>query len=270
MKKWFLLCAIGLSSIAFALPIQDRTIDPQALLKLTSALGIPKDADIIAETQKKWLRKANQERWEMNELSVEQREFVLQWARENGVFTAWTPLDQTYDKALILGATTSRMQLRLEYLKSLWEQGIRFKEIVWLTGERPLDKRVDEWTDRCSTETEAARIVWEETDLPEEMHALPVIFIAVPMKQEGTVLRRPDTKATILAWRETISVPGTLLFVSDQPFCGYQFAVINTNLPETFAFDVVGAGVDNITHPAAAAITLDSVARWIYEEDRGD
>lgn len=266
MKKWLCICAVVWSTIIFATPLQERSIEPKALVELSSALGIPEESDLIAQTQQRWLRKPNQERWEMTELSAEQRQFVLHWAQENGLFSAWKPLYQTYDKALILGATTSRMQLRLDYLKSLWEQGVRFQEIVWLTGERPLDKRVDAWTERCNTEAEAARIVWEETELPLEMRALPVVFIVVPMKQDG---RRPDTKATIVAWLNTNVAPSTLLFVSDQPFCGYQHAVIETNVPEDYAFDVVGAGVDvdSLKHPAAAAITLDSVARWIYEDN---
>ena len=39
-------------------------------------------------------------------------------------------------------------------------------------------------------------------------------------------------------------------------------------MPKAFLFDVVGPGVDPTQHPAAAAVLLDSLARWIYQEDR--
>jgi hypothetical protein len=159
------------------------------------------------------------------------------------------------------------MQIRLNYLKQLWNEGTRFHEIVWLTGDRPLDKRVDGLTDVCSNESEAARILWQEADLPEEMRLLPVVFIAVPMKVEGSSQKRPNTEDTIVAWLKVSPEPCKALFVSDQPFCGYQFAVIKANLPNTFLFDLVGQGVDPSSHPAAAAITLDSIARWIYQEN---
>lgn len=266
MKKWFLFLAICLCNFSFALPIQDRTIDAAALSELAFALNLPKDADIIVETQKRWLRKPGQERWELSELSIEQRMFVLDWAQKQGLFAPWKPLHKTYDKALILGATTPRMQMRLDYLKELWLEGMRFSEIVWLTGDRPLDKRVDNLTERCDNESEAARILWEETNIPEEMRNLPVVFIAVPMKPQGSSLKRPNTEDTIFAWLQTDPQPCTTLFVSDQPFCGYQFAVIKACLPESFSFDLVGQGVDPTSHPAAAAITLDSIARWIYQE----
>jgi len=266
MKKWFFLLAISLCSLTFGTPIQERKIDSASLSQLAFALGIQKEADILVETQKQWLRKGKQERWEMAELSPDQRLFVLNWAAKEGLFAPWKPGCQTYDKALILGATTSRMQLRLDYLKELWNEGIRFDEIVWLTGDRPLDKRVDGLTDRCANESEAARILWEETDLPEGMRSLPVVFVAVPMKNEGSSLKRPNTEDTLVAWLKVSPEPCKALFVSDQPFCGYQFAVVKATLPDSFLFDVVGQGVKLNSHPAAAAISLDSIARWIYQE----
>jgi hypothetical protein len=266
MKNWFFIFAICLGNLTYATPIQDHQIDSTALSQLASALNISQDADIVAETQKHWLRKSNQERWEMAELSPDQRLFVLNWARECKLFDPWKPLTNTYDQALILGATTDRMRMRLDYLKRLWNEGTRFSEIVWLTGDRPLDERVDGLTNRCSNESEAAHIIWNEMDLPEEMRKLPVVFIAVPMKINGSSLKRPNTEDTIIAWLKIATEPCKALFVSDQPFCGYQFAIIKANLPNAFLFDVVGPGVESINHPAAAAIILDSMARWIYAE----
>lgn len=266
MKKWFLLLAISLCGLSSAAPIQDHKIDPNALSQLASALDIPQDADMISETQKRWLRKAGQERWELAELSSEQSLFVSDWAEKQGLFAPWKPAAKGYDKALILGATTSRMQLRLDYLKELWIQGTRFDEIVWLTGERPLDKRIDNLTDRCNNEAEAAHILWEETTLPAGMRNLPIVFIAVPMKIEGSSLKRPSTDDTIIAWLKTTTQPCSALFVSDQPFCGYQFAAIKTYLPKSIQFDLVGQGVDSTNDPTAAVIILDSIARWVYQE----
>lgn len=266
MRRWGFFLAICFSVLAFGVPIQDHQIDPAALAQLASALDISKEASIVDATQRNWLRKPGQERWEIPELSSDEREFVLHWAAEQGLFAAWKPGSCCYDKALILGATTSRMQSRLEYLVQLWNEGVRFTEIVWLTGDRPLDSRVDDLTDRSATESEVARLLWEEADLPEEMRALPAVFIAVPMKLEGSSFKRPNTEDTLIAWLQATPEPCRALFVSDQPFCGYQFAVIKATLPELFLFDVVGQGADPTSHPAAAAITLDSIARWIYQE----
>lgn len=268
MKKLLLFCFLCCVSFLFSSPLQDRKIDPKALLQLAEALNLSLDKGLVEETQKHWLRKPGQERWEIAELSADQKAFVLKWAADQGLFDSWKPVERLYDQVLILGATTSRMQMRLDFAKQLWNEGIRFREVVWLTGDRPLDRRVDELTDRCKNESEAAHILWEETDLPEEMRALPVTFIAVPMKQEGAVLKRPNTEDTLIAWLQHSPLPGKALFVSDQPFCGYQFSIVKTILPEEYAFDLVGQGVDPMSHPSAAAITLDSIARWIYQENQ--
>lgn len=266
MKKAILALVLCLTHFVYAAPLLERSLDPQALAILGSTLGISEEGDFIEQTQKKWLRSQGTERWEMMELTQQQRLFVLEWAKEQGLFADWKPTSLSYDSALILGATTCRMQMRLDYLKQLWEEGVRFREIVWLTGERPLDDRIDRLTDRCTTESDAARAIWEESELPEQMRQLPVVFIAVPMHQEGNVYRRPNTEDTLIAWLETKPSARTCLFVSDQPFCGYQFAIVKSVLPDLFPFDLVGKGVDPSSHPAAAAITLDSIARWIYTE----
>ena len=89
-------------------PIQDLTIDPNALFELTRALGIPQGTDLLLETQKHWLRASNQERWEMAELSSEQKLCVLTYADKQGLLAPRKPALQTYDKALILGAKIGR------------------------------------------------------------------------------------------------------------------------------------------------------------------
>lgn len=187
----------------------------------------------------------------------------MNWAEKEGIYSSWTPVCNRYDKALILGTTVPLMQKRLNYLKDLWNQGIRFSEIVWLTGERPLDPQMDGHSEHYTNETEAAKWIWKDSDLPQEMHQIPTVFISVPMK--GNL--RPNTEDTIIAWLNTKPKPCTALFISDQPFNGYQFAVVKTSLPDAIPFDLAGPGVNPQSHPSAAAITLDTIARWMYQEE---
>ncbi len=82
--------------------------------------------------------------------------------------------------------------------------------------------------DVCANESEAARLIWERVEMGVD--------------------------------------PCTTLFVSSQPFCGYQYGIVDRYLPEEFLFEVVEPGTEPMSHPTAAAITLDSVARWLYVE----
>ncbi|MBS0585695.1 MAG: hypothetical protein JSR76_05275 [Verrucomicrobia bacterium] len=265
MKKWFGLLVCCLFSLLFSEPLQDRGLEQESVTELLELFAISKNSNMVEEMQKLWLRRPGQERWEMAEIPAEKKPFVLEWADKTGMLDAVEPVENFYDTALILGATTFTMKERLLYLKKLWEEGVRFKEVVWLTGDRPLDPRVETLLERCENETEAAKVIWEETDLPEEIRSLPCSFISLAMK----VGRRPNTKDTIIAWVEKGNLSSKALFISSQPFCAYQFAVIKNCLPDTITFDVVGDRVISKTHPSGAAIILDTVARTLYEQNLG-
>ncbi|HAB98269.1 MAG TPA: hypothetical protein DCE71_00405, partial [Parachlamydiales bacterium] len=150
MKNLFFFLFLSFYSLGFASTLQQHQINPQALRELVAVLNIPDEADLIEETQKRWLRKPNQERWEMAELSLDQREFVLDWAAEQNILADMKPSEMLYDKALILGATTGHMQLRLNFLMQHCVEGVRFHEVVCLSGERPLDHKVDQLVERCN------------------------------------------------------------------------------------------------------------------------
>lgn len=263
LKKMIIFCLLAIHPVIEAAPLIDHVLEENSIRELISICKTPQEGSLLETTQKYWLRNPNQERWEMTEINPEQRSLVIDWAQRNGFFFEWTPSQSQYDKALVLGSTTYNMQERFDYLKKLWLRGIRFQEIVWLTGERPLMPSSETLPPGCLTESDAARYIHEHTDLPPEMRALPVRFVAVPMKGSA----RPNTKDTIIAWGETHPPACLALFISSQPFCGYQFAVIKGSVPSEVMFDVAGQGVANPSHPAGAAIVLDTVTRWLYQDN---
>ena len=264
MLKWILACAVSVTQLIFAAPIVERKIDQQALRQLAQQLGISPDQNLLEQTQHQWLRKPGTERWDMREFAPEKRDAVLNWGKKNGIYAEWSPSRKEYDKALILGATAEWMQRRFDYLIDLWKQGVRFKEIVWLTGERPLIPGIDGLADRCANESEVARVFWKEANLPDGMRDVAVQFFDLPM--DGA--KRPTTADTVILWAKENPGPCSILVVSDQPFCGYQYAVLETYLPEQIDFELVGKECDQLSHPLAAPVTLDSLARWIYQENQ--
>lgn len=263
--KTLCLCLMACMTSLFSSPLEKRELDSSALEELFAALGVD-PARAVEQTQKEWLRKAGEERWHMQEIAPEKRQFVLEWGKKQKLFQAWEPTKMSYDKVFILGATTGRMETRLAFLKKMWKEGVRFQEVVWMTGDRPLDPQVDRLLDVCKTETDAAHYIWERAELDPQLRALPCVFIAVPMKEKEGKKLRPTTEDTVVAWLQTNPKPCTALFISDQPFCGYQFAVIKGSMPKEFGFDLVGAGVEAEKYPNAAAVVLDSLARTLYQQ----
>ena len=242
----------------FSTPLQERMISNELIDELFCEWAIRENK--LEETQVKWLRPAQKERWEIDELAVDKKIVVIEWAKRAGLFEEWTPILKHYDKAFILGSTTKSMQERLKYLSKLFDQGITFNEVVFLTSERPLDRRVDDFCDLCKTETEAAKIIWKTADLSQEIRTIPVIFISPPCQG----LKRPTTQENIKSWLAQNQTPVTALFVSSQPHAIYQYAVINHTLPESYLFDVV----TEKAAPLSAVIILDTLARWIFENEQ--
>lgn len=265
MKSFLSLFFLILPAL-FAAPLQEHSPNLEAIQILAESLGMKPEEDLIEYTQTHWLRSPSQERWEMTPLSKESSEKVLSFGLNQGLYEEWKPGQKTYHAAVILGATTGKMRSRIEHLNHLFSQGSRFEEVIFLTGERPLDPKIDEIFNGCKTESEAAVLLWDHALLPKLMRSLKVTFLSTPMKGE----KRPNTADTLYTWIDYDSslmqeTEKTFLFISDQPFCGYQFATIEKILPENLLFDVVGTSVDPRSHPLAASITLDSLARWIYQ-----
>jgi hypothetical protein len=231
-----------------------------ALIELLEWMGIRHDgtaASIAKETQKKWLRPGGAERWETPDVAEEKRAKIVQLAGKLGFISEIPPTRKKSDYCLIHGGTVSRMQLRLSYLGALWEEGVRFDQLIFLTGRRPLDPEVE--GTRWQVESEAARSLWEELSLPAALKSFPIALIDVPMKA-----KRPITADTLIAWLATHPEPGSALFISSQPFCLYQDAVAKTHLPPSFTFETVGPGGEMET--GHGGVLLDTIARWLFEE----
>lgn len=249
------------------------TLSP-LVVQLLAILNIEHDGTIptlIEVTQKNFLRPPDQERWQISEKYPEKRLHVLEILSALGMIKEIAPLDSQYEYALLPGQLLSRVKIRINHLLSLWNQGIRFNTLVVLSGARQLDPHEEAFEPRfknAKTEFEMIKIIFEQIDMPDELRALPTVFIDTPQQQtvQGT-LRRPNTADTILQWLHTNPVSGSCLIISNQPFIGYQHAVFKTLLPKHFTAETVGSKAPEHT---LLAEYLDNLARWMYVEYLGN
>ena len=112
------------------------------------------------------------------------------------MFSPWKPLYKIYDKAFILGLQP-RHAKAFGLSQTALGGGGSFLEIVWLTGDRPLDSRVDGLTDRCSTELRRLALSGKRSRPPGDLQAVPV---SLWHSMKG--MERPNTEDTILAARK--------------------------------------------------------------------
>ena len=248
-----------------------------SLLKLLAKNDCHHDGSlpsIVQVTQKKLLRQPGKERWESKTNTLPDTE-DLRLFKELYLIQEIIPTQKHYDYALLLGGVFEDVHIRVEHLIHLWKnKGVRFKSLVILTGERPLDEQIESKQSLISynvkniclptTESEMIKFVLAQTDLPSEWRkpSFSSVLVSAPMqKMADGSLRRPNTEDTVIEWlKEHNPDHGTILAVSNQPFVGYQDAVLRKNLWH-FIIETVGAAYkDN----ESRATILDALTRWLY------
>ncbi len=257
---------------------------PASFQQLAKALDMPATASWSLYRDsfiKRWGRQPGQERWQMAPLDLpdQQRREVYQALDALGVIGAWQPPKASYDYAILPGAIVPTMQARLAWLIHLWQQGVRFRQLVVLSGQRPLTSEIDKVATVFPVlqqalkkdantpemvlpmhETEAARLLLQVTPLPKGMQDIPVVFVDTPRIWQQDHWQRAHTGSTVEAWMELTPKPGSTLLISSQPSAHYQDAVFKNLLPEGFTVDT---STEALATNARLEVVLDGVATWL-------
>jgi hypothetical protein len=270
--------------------IQSDLLSP-ALFNLLEVTGIKHDGtltSIVAETQKAWLRRPGTERWNMEDNFEALKPQIMPLLKELGFLDEALPPKYHYKYALILGSTVSGMRKRISYLLELYKRGMRFANLVFLVGARPLDpikespdilyKRDNQYlpfrpgwkqpVTPAQTETEVAHMIFDQAELPAYFKdSVKIHFVDTPMqKNDNGTLRRPNTGDTVNHWLKQGIEPGTVLAISNQPYVRYQEAVLKTYLPSSFTVET--AGRPKASGKFRVGVVLDTLARWLYQEKK--
>jgi hypothetical protein len=244
-------------------PIDANEFPSPPLVFLLDLMGLPHDyslKSIVRMTQGRWLQ-ANKERWQFEPLEEYRLAYMLPFFRNLGCIEETSAERNAYDYALVLGGYYTRAELRIGKLIKEWERGVRFRRIVFLTGERFLDPETEKQFP-CKTETDLMLHLWEK-HAPAALKNTPLIVVDTPghRNKDGS-WRRPTTKDTVLHWLKMAPQPGACLAISSQPFVGYQHSVISTHLPSSFSLETIGVAEENLP----LSVYLDNLARWLFQE----
>ncbi|VHO03442.1 hypothetical protein [Candidatus Rhabdochlamydia sp. T3358] len=233
--------------------------------------------------QKNLLRQG--ERWqEQTNRFEELKPQIKPLLRELGFVDALFPHFKEYEGVIVHGALLPRARLRLYYLIEQWQQGVRFSHIYFLSGERPLEvnrenestfmddsksplKIRKDWAaplEFPKTEREMIQLVWEQSEIPEDMRKVEVHFINALMKKDakGESSIRPTTDDTVKAWLETKPPHGRYLAITNAPYINRQDLTVRIIAPFKYSFDTVGSGAGQ---QEKMAIILDELARFIFQ-----
>jgi hypothetical protein len=264
--------------------ISENQVTPpfEKLLKLHSVnYATPTLPDIVAATQKCWLRNPNTERWDLPNVKANQE--TVELFKVLGLVNAIEPQNQNFDYAVIFGANIQTMRKNLAYLLKLYTtKNVRFNEIIFLVGDRKRDsvfeaeavlkneenrhlKNKEEFTfcsaQLPSNETEIAKMIWAQAQLG-DLYNLPVTFVDTPatVTTDGKT-KRPTTIDTVREWKDKYgpNPDSSILAIAPQPHFGRQRLIIETLLDD-FKIEVAGPGKQKIKSP----LFFDAIARQLY------
>jgi hypothetical protein len=298
-KIWFILLCISVvfiqnTNILIATPqptiISDTKQDIRlhTLHDLFTTLGVKVELTyeaMNAFAQANWLRKPNQERWHMEKSEYQVKESqIIPIFRRLGMIDQVDPSIHNPDYAVILGATVSRMRTRIQHMFELIENG-RFmpKQIIILVGARPLDPTQEpeavlmnqqvvrkDWvhpTVLPTTESEAAKFIWDQLPKSDKVKSIPVTFIVTPMLKKNDKVVRPTTTDTMETWLRMSPPFGSIVAFSNNPYVPYQQetmkpALIKANwFKQGGTLETVGTAANESQD---VANLLDNTARYIY------
>jgi hypothetical protein len=176
------------------------------------------------------------------------------------------PESKEYTYAIVLGGCMRWMRQRLASLVKAWNSGVRFSQIVVLTGDRPRDVEYEndfELNNRdngimpikagwClpnvlpNNETGLVQLLFDQADLPVEFAQLPLTIVNAPKRYlpDGKLVR-PNTRTTIEHWLEQDPRPtvGSCLVASSQPYVTYQDVVMRCCMPAEFSIETIGSAI---------------------------
>ena len=255
----------------------------ETLSALLSATGTPhkKEFDSIVDATQRWRRKPDQERWEVADLKLsnEQKKKVMGYLEALGLINQLKPDRTHFDYALVLGGTAPRMKGRFQHLIKLWNEGVRFNQIIFLSGQRPTLDDIDQTEmlvadvigsdasedkkrkARPVTEKEAAEMVYMSTEMPEAMRNIKVDFFSTDRFWLVDRWQRGNTRDSIKNWAASHPKPGSALIVSNQPHLLYQQEVIRQELPKGFTTE---ATAQQSNTDGQLIMYLDALALWLH------
>lgn len=225
--------------------------------------------NIIRQTQAKWLRKPNVERWEITTQNVSFHTALHQWLKQNNFVQELPPKKEHYMYLIIMGFAAPRAKQCIAYAEKMAK---RCKKVLVLCGERPLDQKIesfgvyavvedkDHGLHEPKTETEMMQYIINHSSL----RNTEIEWYSIPMLDAGDgKKRRPTTADTIIAWQANHPQPDSCLIASVQPRAHHQDAIVRQYIPPSFTVETCAPAIEGSISDGEH---LDNLARWLYQD----
>lgn len=246
----------------------------QDIFKITETQGVETLETAIEQSKFKWIRPKKLELWHAYSiLDNTQRCALIKKIKDSDLAKEKMPKKQHYDVVIVLGAATSRVKARIEFLLKLYKMGIAWDKVYLLGSTRNLKigngtdqqiARILESNGISPTEIEMVKYIWQETEMPESLRAIPIQSIQADAHSDGTRAELTDTLAELL--KVVGDVQGkNFLFIANNPFICFLDAEAKRALEKS------GVNVETVGEEMKAESmenVLDAVVRCLINMQR--
>jgi hypothetical protein len=203
----------------------------------------------------------------------------------NRLIEPLSPPQNEYDIVVVLGSTFPNMQVRTKTLLGFYEKGLRFKKLVFLGSDRPMDPKVESAEVLKSynnknlmakeagdgplpqTETQAAQFIVDRVEWPAGFPPIIVLDTLCPAGKKRATTE--DTIQTLVAHQDLMKDVKSILFMSSQPFALKQGEDIRAVLGGVVPFDMAADDVliqqYDPNSPFALKNLNDNTAKQLYQ-----
>lgn len=240
------------------------------IFKITELENVENLEYATKQSNFRWIRPKGLERWHLYSILLDHQRVKLEKIIKNSALAKEKmPTKKHYYAVVILGATTTRVSTRMEFLLKLAKSGVTWEKVFLLGSDRDLntgpeaDQRMAEFLKlRESQETEMAMMeyLWSQFNKPKFCQDMKAISVQAGKRPDGT---RANTEDTLI---ELIKIMGdvkgqTILFISNNPYICYQDAVVKRALKHhNINTETVG---DAMSGGESMENVLDTVARCL-------
>jgi hypothetical protein len=225
-------------------------------------------------TQKHMLhRQPGVERFECEEPEFfkQNRSELLGALHHLGILDEKRPQAKHYDHVLVLGSMEGIVSTRMDMIKEMYDQGVRFDKIHLLGSDRHLEPSHEPFAKIASdvggvaTEMQmmTARAYEKSESWPEALQNVRMFSVDTFNHSNGTRANTQDNTRSWLHWMTKTNMPltGRVLVISSQPNVAYQDAAVKSVLPPGFTVETVGARVSESN--LKISVAMDDIARQI-------
>jgi len=247
----------------------------KGLIELLSLDGLYSPDDTLAtlqeKTQKSWIQvvqgKEGRERCDLKDSPQEiaKKAEVIKAASLMGIFNASLPSRTHYTYAIVLGGFRDGIIFRLQELVKLWQQGVRYDTLYFLTGERTLRADKDGDLIDCKTEYDLCKLIWQKHEVPEAMRQALVDKVFFVNASRGTNAR-PGTKELYETWlKEFRPAPGTIVASSHPLYWTLQqLAAVKVLGPDYSLETIAPKFQETKFENNLVSVVHDTVAKCLY------